>query len=121
MNIKVGARRDNLHPSLEKALVVGEQLWPLWYPEDKDGPLITSGNEGHPGDGIHGVSSKHYPENNLSKKGEAVDLRLNDVKNGLAQSFAANLEWILLRVHGLKVTIFLENILKTTAHIHIQL
>lgn len=121
MKIKPGARRDNLHPTLDQILGIVDQLWPLWYPDDADGALITSGNEGHPGDGVHGVSSKHYAENTASKKGEAVDLRLNDVKNGLAHQFAANLEFILLRVHGIRVSIFLENILKTTAHIHIQL
>lgn len=121
MNIKPGARRDNLHPTLEKVILVADQLWPLWFPGDADGAIITSGNEGHPGDGVHGFSSKHYAENTASKKGEAVDLRLNDVKNGLAHHYAANLEYVLFRVHGIKVTVFLERLLTASAHVHIQL
>jgi len=121
MNIKVGARRDNLHPKLETIIAVAEALWPAWFPDDADGALITSGNEGHPGDGVHGFSSKHYPENNASKKGEAIDLRLNDVKNGLAHNYAAALEYTLLRVHGIQTTFLLEKLLTPSAHLHIQL
>lgn len=82
---------------------------------------VTSGHEGKPGDGVHGEHSRHYPQNCTSGMGEAVDLRLNDVKQGKTHVFATILEVTLGISYGIKVRIFCEGILKPSAHLHIQL
>jgi hypothetical protein len=72
-----GVKVDNLSSAILIALQVAENVYKrLGVPH---GVTITSGNEGYPGDGVHHEGSKHYPQNNKSGKGEAVDIRIWDV------------------------------------------
>lgn len=70
---KDGVVLDGLHPGIGDKLVQIAHLWAAYFPYDMDGLTITSGHEGHADDGVHKPTSFHY-------KGQAVDLRVRDVK-----------------------------------------
>ena len=122
-NIKPGAQIHLLHPAFKTVFRILDYAWPMYYPTDTDGWLITSGHEGAPTDlpePVHDIDSKHYIINCKSGFGEAVDLRLNDVLQSRAHQLAAILENVLLLVYGIRTKIFLENLLKQSAHFHVQ-
>jgi hypothetical protein len=121
MTLKEGTDISKLHPKLLQILKIADQLWPLIYPEDSSGLTVTSGHEGTASDGIHSPNSKHYLQNCNSAFGEALDLRANDVVQAKLILFASTLDLIAHRIHNIPVKIFLENMLKDTCHIHIQL
>lgn len=66
-------RVDNLSSAIVLAIQAADTVWKLMGVPH--GVTVTSGCEGKPGDGIHHEWSKHYPHNNESGQGEAVDLR----------------------------------------------
>lgn len=70
-------RVDNLSSAMVMAAQIADTVWKLMGVPH--GVTITSGCEGKPGDGIHHKWSKHYPHNNESGQGEALDLRIWDV------------------------------------------
>ena len=121
MTVKQGAEISSLHPSLTKILKIADTLWGLVFPEDADGMTVTSGHEGFSGDGVHGNKSKHYTTNSETAQGEAVDLRLNDVKNAKAHKFAFILEVLVEDVYNIPINIFIEKELTQSAHFHIEL
>ena len=121
MTVKQGADISNIHPLIRRAMETTDALWLAFFPEDEDGMTITSGCEGSSGDGVHGDKSKHYPANNASKQGEAVDVRLNDVLQWKATIFCSVLWTILTVNHGDKFKVFAENLLKSSAHCHIEI
>jgi hypothetical protein len=120
MKTKPGVDISKLHPELTALLPVVDNLWNAVFPDDSDGALITSGNEGSPGDGVHGDKSKHYPANNDSGKGEAIDIRLNDVLQWKATYFCGLLMSLLSTNYPSKYSVFCEKLLTPAAHCHIQ-
>lgn len=72
-----GVKIDRLSPAMWGVLLIANDVWKRQGVPH--GCTITSGNEGYPGDGVHSYKSKHYPSNNESELGEAVDLRIWDV------------------------------------------
>jgi hypothetical protein len=52
------------------------------YDDTEQRLVVTSGNEGHPGDGVHSRGSHHYAENTPEGAGGwALDLRIWDLEN----------------------------------------
>lgn len=123
--VKTGAAIDQLHPTLQKAIPLIAQAWAGMFPEDTDGMTITSGHEGSPTDPpdvrVHGEKSKHYIPNNASGKGEAIDIRVNDVQMYKGARFIA-IAWTILESNFPEIEWFLfpEAWLTPRAHIHIQ-
>ena len=124
MTVKPGADISNLHPDIVAALKQLDLMWQAFFPEDKDGMTVTSGHEGVPGlpDSVHGPTSKHYIVNNKSGKGEAVDIRLNDVTSRKGTVFCG---WVGLAlpfvIPTVKYDVFAEKILTQSAHLHLEL
>ena len=119
MKFKPTADVRHLHPYFwEKVFPLVERFWPVVYPEDADGPLVTSGHETT---SKHGDDSKHYLKNCKSGYCEAADFRMNDVPNARAHHFAHGLETYLLILHNVRTKIFLEGELTPNAHFHVQL
>jgi hypothetical protein len=74
---------DRLSPSLRQKMANFVATFP--------NAVITSGAEGKRGDGIHGLNSAHYPENNSDGYGRAIDLRIRDVDAATQQKYV---EWL---------------------------
>ncbi len=76
MRTKPGVNLDDLSPILQAALPVMEACRLEALERCRRTELvITAGAEGRPGDGVHGVTSLHYPRNCPRREGLAVDLR----------------------------------------------
>ena len=122
-SVKEGADIAHLHPTLLKAVDLLVFAWAAMFPEDKDGLNITSGHEGPDTgpDRTHGEKSKHYPSNNSSGKGEAIDIRFNDVYQWKASLFVGIAWTILVANYGDIWKFFPEKILTSSSHLHIQL
>lgn len=119
MTIKPGVDISQLHPTLEAALVVLDQIWPAFFPDDTDGLNVTSGHE-HPS--VHSDLSRHYIKNTKSGKGEAFDVRIKDVPQHEAHLVATAL-WIILMVRFTpqRFKIYNEGALTDNAHLHVQM
>lgn len=72
LSLKDGVKINLLDPALNTKIFPLAHLWQAFFPLDTDGMTVTSGYEGHPGDGVHMVDSLHYAR-------RAVDLRIRDV------------------------------------------
>ena len=72
--------------------------------------VITSGSEGHPGDGVHSRTSRHY-------SGEALDIRTHNFDSPVSRHvFASTLQATL----GPQFTVLLEAEGTPREHVHIQ-
>lgn len=76
-SVKEGADTSALSPQMNDALCRCALLWTAFFGDsDLNGMTITSGHEGHDGDGVHGKGSLHYSRN-------AIDIRVKDVPIGV--------------------------------------
>ena len=72
--------------------------------------VLTSGSEGHPGDGIHAPTSRHYT-------GEALDIR---TKNFVSLEAAKGFYKALQTALGPAFYVAFEFVGTPNAHIHVQ-
>lgn len=85
MILKPGAQIDGLGPEVRAALPIMEDARRDALEACCRAPMaVTSGAEGHAGDGVHGEHSLHY-------QGRAVDLRVLDFAHVWAAALTARL------------------------------
>ena len=121
MTTKVGVDISKIHPTIGTVLKIADELWPIVFPEDADGMVVTSGHE-DVGARVHAAKSKHYLANSSSGMGEAVDIRANDILQYQVHKFLTLL-WMLLeiRMPQQQFKMYHEGALGANSHIHIQL
>jgi hypothetical protein len=122
--VKSGADIKNVHPELLEVLPLIAQVYDDTmkdYGITGKNLVVTSGCEGDPKTGPHGLGSRHYPQNCKSGMGEALDFRGNDLPATVATELAGMIARTLRTYHPGEFKIFLEACLKPNCHIHIQL
>ncbi len=100
MNTKAGAEIDHLHPDVTRIFPLIEEARLEALHACSNLPcVVTSGHEGHQGDGVHGKRgglSWHYLENCPTGEGLASDFRTQD----FVRTWAAILEAKLREKYG---------------------
>ena len=86
IDLKDGVEIDEMTDEMQDAL---DEIADAWSVNAEDiTPVITSGNEGTDGDGVHGTGSLHY-------SGDAVDLRTNNLTQDQVDSIVSDLSTAL--------------------------